>query len=77
MKPVFSKLLKGYPSANHPCDGPWANQCAIRMSVALNAEGTIPIGKNTYSEPKCETTFTPPSCVVRSEERRVGKECCR
>ena len=23
------------------------------MSVALNTEGTIPIGKNTYSEPKC------------------------
>ena len=53
MKPVFSKLLKGYPSANHPCDGPWANQCAIRMSIALNTEGTIPIGKDTYSEPKC------------------------
>ena len=62
IKPVFAKLWEGYPQENHPChDGNdkgegtdrWPNQCAIRMSIALNAEGTILVNKDTYTEPKC------------------------
>lgn len=53
MKPEFTKLWKSYPTEQHPCDGPWGNQCAIRMSIALNGEGTLKIGKNTYTEPRC------------------------
>lgn len=52
-KPNFNKLWLNYPTVANPCDGPWSNQCAIRMSVTLNSEGTIPINKGTYSEPKC------------------------
>ena len=52
-KPLFNNLWKNYPITNKPCSGPWANQCAIRMSVTLNAEGTISVNKNSYSEPKC------------------------
>jgi hypothetical protein len=53
MKPEFTKLWNSYPGDMHPCDGPWPNQCAIRLSVALNAEGTIRIDKTTYPEPRC------------------------
>ena len=53
MKPLFSDLWKNYPTEQSPCDGPWGNQCAIRMSITLNGEGTLPISAKTYSEPKC------------------------
>jgi Type VI secretion system (T6SS), amidase effector protein 4 len=53
MKPTFSGLWSNYPTEQSPCDGPWSNQCAIRLSLTLNGEGTITINKNTYSEPKC------------------------
>jgi hypothetical protein len=53
MKPEFTKLWNSYPPVKSPCDGPWGNQCAIRMSLALNGEGAIKITKQTYSEPKC------------------------
>ena len=53
MKPNFEKLWNGYPTEDAPCDGGWGNQGAIRMSVALNAEGTIKISSATYSEPRC------------------------
>ena len=62
IQPVFAKLWEGYPQENHPChDGNekgegtdrWPNQCAIRMSIALNAEGTILVNKDTYTDPKC------------------------
>lgn len=49
---AYSDLLITYPDAK-PCDGPWANQCAIRMSMTLNAELTIKVNKSTYTEPKC------------------------
>lgn len=51
--PSFINLWNGYPTVASPCDGPWGNQCAIRMSIALNTEMTIKINKSTYSEPKC------------------------
>ena len=53
MKPEFTSLWSNYPAEQSPCDGPWGNQCAIRMSIALNGEGTIKINKNTYAEPRC------------------------
>jgi hypothetical protein len=49
---AYSALLQAHPDAQ-PCDGPWENQCAIRMSMTLNAEFTIKVNKSTYSEPKC------------------------
>lgn len=51
--PAFINLWNNYPSENHPCDGGWDNQCAIRMSITLNAERTLHVDRNTYSEPKC------------------------
>ena len=58
-KPSFINLWKAYsdlvvthPNAA-PCNGPWANQCAIRMSLVLNAELTVKVNKSTYTEPKC------------------------
>ena len=52
-KPQFNKLWTSYPRDNAPCDGPWSNQCAIRLSLALNGEGTIKVDSLSYSEPKC------------------------
>lgn len=52
-KPSFINLWNSYPATSTPCDGPWDNQCAIRMSITLNAEQTIKVNKSTYSEPKC------------------------
>jgi hypothetical protein len=49
---AYSEILKAHPTGN-PCDGPWGDQCAIRMSIALNAEFTININKSTDTEPKC------------------------
>ncbi|MEL7113549.1 MAG: T6SS effector amidase Tae4 family protein [Pseudomonadota bacterium] len=52
-KPVFSDLWANYPTEQSPCDQAWANQCAIRMSLCLNGEGSIKINSRTYTEPKC------------------------
>jgi len=49
---AYAKLCAEHPKGK-PCDGPWDNQCAIRMSIVINAERTIKINKSTYSEPKC------------------------
>ncbi|TBU96091.1 type VI secretion system amidase effector protein Tae4 [Phytopseudomonas dryadis] len=52
-KPAFINLWNGYPTTQSPCDGPWDNQCAIRLSMALNTERSIRVNRHTYSEPKC------------------------
>jgi hypothetical protein len=52
-KPAFINLWNKYPTESSPCNGPWDNQCSIRMSITLNAEQAIRVDKNTYSEPKC------------------------
>lgn len=52
-KPSFINLWNAYPAEDSPCDGKWDNQCAIRMSIALNGERTIKVNKSTYTEPKC------------------------
>jgi hypothetical protein len=51
----FTKLDSNYPATNDPCDDkpPWSNQCAIRMSISLNGEGSHPVNASTYTEPKC------------------------
>ena len=53
-KPAFINLWSNYPTEAAPCDGPWDNQCSIRMSITLNAEKTIKVDQNTYPEPKCK-----------------------
>lgn len=53
-KPLFTELWSGYPTDSSPCDNPRRkHQCAIRMSLSLNSEGTIKVNDSTYSEPKC------------------------
>lgn len=52
-RPAFINLWNSYPTVNDPCDGPWDNQCAIRLSLALNDEKTLLVDRFTYSEPKC------------------------
>lgn len=53
-KPSYLNLLSHYPSTPPPaCDGPYINQCAIRLSMALNGERTLTVDKGTYTEPKC------------------------
>lgn len=37
--PQFSQLLASYPAELAPCDQGWSNQCAIRMSIALEGAG--------------------------------------
>lgn len=51
--PAFLNLWSNYPTESDPCDGGWENQCAIRMSITLNAEGAIQVNQSTYSEPRC------------------------
>lgn len=53
-KPSFINLQQAYPKVADPCDQPWGNQCAIRMSIALNGEKSIRVNKSTYTEPKCK-----------------------
>ena len=50
MRPSFSQLWLNYPQDEKPCPGPWSNQCAIRMSIALIASG---LDLNTYTDPLC------------------------
>lgn len=52
-KPSFINLWSSYPTESSPCDGGWSNQCAIRMSITLNAEKNILVDSGTYTEPKC------------------------
>lgn len=52
-RPNFTNLWSSYPTERSPCTGPWSNQCAIRLSIALNGEGTLRVNRDTYSEPKC------------------------
>lgn len=52
-RPAFINLWNNYPTVSQPCDGGWADQCAIRMSITLNAERTIRVDDHTYSEPRC------------------------
>jgi hypothetical protein len=50
LRVTFSMLWSTYPSVQMPCDGPWDNQCAIRMSIALIGAG---FSLSNYSEPRC------------------------
>ena len=51
-KPSFINLWNSYPRYTHTdpaCSGPWANQCAIRVSIALCGERTLPVNSSTYN----------------------------
>jgi hypothetical protein len=47
----FQSVWSSYPSAQMPCDGPYDNQCAIRMSIALVGAG---FSFGGYTEPCCK-----------------------
>ncbi|NEQ52047.1 MAG: hypothetical protein F6K11_18220 [Leptolyngbya sp. SIO3F4] len=49
----FAKLWNAYPSTSHSCTQNWPHQCSIRMSIALNHEGSITVQPSTYTEPTC------------------------
>ncbi len=49
-KPSYDQLDSNYPSDRSPCGGPWPNQCAIRMSIALEGAGFSFAG---YPDPQC------------------------
>lgn len=46
----FAELKSSYPDSRTPCPDGWANQCAIRMSLALEGAG---FSFNGYSDPLC------------------------
>jgi hypothetical protein len=52
-KPRFLLLWINYPETGAPCGDGYENQCAIRLSLTLNAEHTLEVNRHTYSEPKC------------------------
>ena len=64
-KPSFGNLSTLYQKKfgkkedRQPCDQgrqakPQWNQCAIRMSIVLTAEGTLRVDGGTYTEPRCK-----------------------
>jgi hypothetical protein len=46
----FAELSSHYPATQFPCGDGWENQCAIRMSIALEGAG---FSLGDYSDPKC------------------------
>lgn len=50
MTVTFDQLVANYPDDRFPCADGWANQCALRMSVALEGAGFDFAG---YSDPTC------------------------
>ena len=46
----FAELSASYPTTQFPCGDGWENQCAIRMSIALEGAG---FSLADYSDPKC------------------------
>jgi hypothetical protein len=54
VRPSFLNAWNSYPTVSSPCDQGWENQCAVRLSVTFNAEGTIKVNSHTYSEPRCK-----------------------
>ncbi len=53
-KPGFLNLWSNYPDHTvKQCVDGWDNECAIRLSITLNAEKSLTVNKSTYTEPKC------------------------
>lgn len=52
-KPAFINLWNNHPTEQHPCDAGWDSQCAIRMSLTLDAERSIRIDRNTCPQAQC------------------------
>jgi hypothetical protein len=46
----FAELSSHYPTTQFPCGDGWENQCAIRMSIALEGAG---LSLQEYADPKC------------------------
>ena len=51
--PTLDGLYAEYPRDTKPCSQPYNNQCAIRLSIALNAEGTIQVNRRSYDGTYC------------------------
>lgn len=51
MTPSFQKLWHHYPKVNNPCNQSYVNQCAIRLSIALEKAGFKFPG---YKHPTCK-----------------------
>jgi len=49
-KPTAKKLHDNYPKTSRPCIGGYVNQCAIRLSIALEASG---VSLSRYTGNKC------------------------
>lgn len=47
---TFDQLVANYPDDRFPCGDGWANQCALRMSVALEGAG---FSFADYGDPTC------------------------
>ena len=59
--PSYARLAASYPTESEPCketdltgQEKWQNQCAIRLSIALNGERTLKVDSATYTEPTCK-----------------------
>jgi hypothetical protein len=50
MPVAFSQLRESYPTDRSPCGDGWENQCAIRMSIALQGAG---FDFDGYGDPLC------------------------
>ena len=50
MRPIFQSLWNNYPTTLAPCNNGWDNQCAIRLSIALQKSGLSLAG---YGDPTC------------------------
>jgi len=46
----FDRLWDNYPKEREPCSEQWQNQCAIRVSIALEGAG---FSLETYTDPVC------------------------
>lgn len=78
-KPAFINLWNNYPEEDSPCDGSWTNQCAIRMSITLNAELTIRVDAHTARPDQLSAQLAGfqlrleengASCLLKSVDRR-------
>lgn len=52
-QPSLAALFAAYPRDAFPCYKPYQNQCAIRLSLAINGEGTFTVSTRTYDGKRC------------------------
>jgi hypothetical protein len=62
---TFSAVWNGHPYPSSPCDPSFANQCAIRMTVALHEAG---LDTNLLTAVRCWHGHTKPRHILRAQE---------